>query len=187
MQRTFANTGLINIDDDSIKITKNTVMYETFYNCTSLKSFKMKQNFVFYDTFTNCTNLETVEINFNGTFKSINNYSRFVGCTNLTNLKLTWIWFPFQIGSSGSYGDKLTLESLLYCCWQCQSRKPTEAFNILTVGTTNLEKLADIYVRLTGEPEPSGGTFYAFEQCLSTDEGAMTINEYMALKRWQLA
>ena len=57
----------------------------------------------------------------------------------------------------------------------------------LTVGSANLEKLTNIYVKLTDEPNNNLHSKLPMIQCESTDEGAMTITEYMAQKGWVLA
>ena len=80
---------------------------------------------------------------------------------------------------------------------------------ILTVGTANINKLENIRVKLKtlseGVTDYNGFSFNAngkhnadiadskfeyikpFEVCQSTDEGAMTIDEYVALKKWKIA
>ena len=58
----------------------------------------------------------------------------------------------------------------------------------LTVGTANLEKLSTVYVKLTSEEEENSSyPKLPCTVCESTDEGAMLISDYMALKQWTLA
>ena len=57
----------------------------------------------------------------------------------------------------------------------------------LTMGSTLLNKLTDVYVKLTGEELYEGITCNPCVICESTDEGAMTVQEYATLKGWTLA
>lgn len=104
--------------------------------------------------------------------------------TNIINLTLKNIKYSLQVGSS-SWGHLLTLESLLGLCQECINVNTSKT---LTVGTTNMNKLANVYVKLTNEPEEDETLpKLPMVQCESTDEGAMTISEYMKLKSWNLA
>lgn len=105
----------------------------------------------------------------------------FTNCKNLTNLTLLNIKKSLQVGSGSSWGHLLTLESLLGLCRQCKYIFGTTY--TLTVGTANLEKLANVYVKVID----NNNLNYPFEVCESTDDGAMTIDAYMALKNWKIA
>ncbi len=107
--------------------------------------------------------------------------SMFKGCTKLTNLTLYNIKVNLTIGSGSTYGHLLTIESLLNTCQECIKQSSTRT---LTVGTANIEKLASVYVKLTDTTDVSK---YPMVQCESTDEGAMLVADYMALKNWSLA
>jgi hypothetical protein len=57
------------------------------------------------------------------------------------------------------------------------------------MGSANKNKLTNVYVKFT---DPTKTTIATDEKgdvvvCESTDEGAMTITEYMTLKKWSLA
>lgn len=52
------------------------------------------------------------------------------------------------------------------------------------MGTANKAKIADTYVKLL---EDDGTGKHPFEVCESTDEGAMTIEDYCTAKNWQIA
>ena len=63
----------------------------------------------------------------------------------------------------------------------------------LTIGTANLEKIANVYVKLvdvTDEmtaQDPYAANKLPCVECESTDEGAMTLTAYAGLKNWGLA
>lgn len=135
------------------------------------------------EMFSGCTNLITVsELDFIGVDYS-GYHNMFNNCKKLTNLKILNIQKgDLQVGSGSSWGHLLTLESLLGLCQQCRYQWNT--WYTLTVGTANLEKLANVYVKLR---DSYSTTYYEFDICESTDDGAMTISEYMQLKYWKLA
>ena len=113
----------------------------------------------------------------------------FYGCTNLTNLKIFKICNKLQISDGSTWGHLLTLESLLHTIQELVTGEALNLIgNILTIGSANLEKLTNVYVKLTNEPEEDENyPILPFEVCESTDEGAMTINEYVTLKGWEIA
>ncbi len=89
-----------------------------------------------------------------------------------------------QVGSGTSWGHLLTVDSLVHLC---QELVNVGSSRTLTVGSANLEKLASVYVKLTvPEAEDTTGKLPCVV-CESTDEGAMLIEDYIALKHWQLA
>lgn len=140
--------------------------------------------------FYNCASLETV-----GEFDMLNvqglNYARdaFALCKKLKNVNIKNIRVPLTVGSGTTYGHLLTLESLLSLCYECWNNNVVT----LTVGSANLEKLASVYVKLidiTDEMRAEDEFVdekLPFMQCESTDEGAMLITDYMALKRTKIA
>lgn len=133
--------------------------------------------------FQKCIKLETVT---KLDMRSVTNTSNmFWICYALTNLTLLNIKTKLQVGSGSSWGYLLTLESLIGLCQQCVNVNDSRT---LTIGTANLEKLANVYVKLTNEPEEDETLpKIPMVQCESTDEGAMLISEYMKLKNWTLA
>lgn len=137
--------------------------------------------------FNNCYSLVSAELNLIDCTTAGN---IFINCRSLTNLKIFNIKTNLslgsgQLGNSSSYGTLLTLESLLGCIQECID---TGSARTLTIGSANVNKLADVYVKLTGEAEEDETLpKLPFVQCASTDEGAMTISEYMLLKNWSIA
>lgn len=163
---------------------------KTCYGCSKLTEFKTKAPLIIKGyaeaAFYNCvsiTNIETLD------FKEATNYSSnspFQQCKALETLKIININYALQIGSGTSWGHLLTLESLINTCKECIKQSATRK---LTVGTANLTKLADVYVKFTDSSVTSiaVGEKGDVVVCESTDEGAMTITEYMTLKSWTLA
>ena len=113
----------------------------------------------------------------------------FSGCTALTECWIRNIKTSLQVGSGTTYGHLLTIESLLHLIGELVD---VDASRTLTIGTANLEKLAGVYVKLidiTDEMRVEDSLIDSklpFEVCESTDECAMTINNYVAEKMWQI-
>lgn len=112
----------------------------------------------------------------------------FNGCVALTNITLRNIRQTLQVSDGSTYGNNLTLDSLVNTCKECI--KPNSIYNTpkLIVGSVNYDKLANVYVKFT---DPSVTTIANGEKgdvivCESTDEGAMTIKNYMDKKLWTL-
>lgn len=120
-------------------------------------------------------------------------YSWVYGCPKLTNLTLRNVVKSVEIGSGSSYGHLLTLDSLLNTIKELHTNTGTSTLK-LTMGTANLAKLENVYVKLIDiTDEMRAEDEYIdnkapFVQCESTDEGAMLITEYVTtVKNWQLA
>ncbi len=126
--------------------------------------------------FAGCTKLKKIT----GT-KLYYGSSSFNSCASLEDVRFYMIDTSLQIGSGTSWGHLLNLESLLSAIQACYKKSSSYT---LTVGSANIEKLADVYVKIT---DTTDETIYPFEQCESTNEGAMTIDAYMALKNWKIA
>lgn len=131
--------------------------------------------------------LRSADINSSSSYTSM-----FNGCIAMTECFLRNIAVgKLQISNGTSYGHLLTLENLLSLCKECL--KHSYMSGTLTIGTPNLAKLEGIYVKLidiTDDMRAEDDLIdekYPFVQCESTDEGAMTIQDYMATKKWSLA
>lgn len=111
----------------------------------------------------------------------------------LTVLEIKNINAALQIGSGTSYGHLLTLDSLLNTIKELWDNTEGETTKTLTVGSANLTKLANIYVKLidiTDEMRAEDEFIdlkLPFVVCESTDEGAMLITDYVQSKNWTLA
>lgn len=110
-------------------------------------------------------------------------------CSSLTDLYVKNIRVRLTISASQNFTvDSLvnTIEEL----WDYSSGTTTYT---LTMGTTNLAKLTDVYVKLVDVTDemlandPYAGNKKPCVVCESTDEGAMTITEYATSKMWSLA
>ena len=164
-----------------------TVMNGMFNQCTSLEKIpqldtsKVNQ---LTQIFQNCNKLETIYLTDVG---NVNNFqTAFSYCINLKNLYLHNIKANLTIGSGNTWGHLLTTESLIYICKECVR---TNFSRKLTMGSTNIAKLADVYVRFVDrtQTEIAVGEKGDIVVCEADNNDAMTITEYMALKNWTLA
>jgi len=95
-----------------------------------------------------------------------------------------------QVGSGTSYGHLLTVDSLIHLI---KELRDTGFSKTLTIGSANLEKLANVYVRtidITDEMRAEDDLIdekLPFVVCESTDEGCMLIKDYVNFKNWKLA
>lgn len=114
----------------------------------------------------------------------------FNGCVSLTECRIKNIKAAIQIGSGTTYGHLLTVESLIHLIYELRD---TGSMLTCIVGTANLEKLANVYVRtidITDEMRAEDDLIdekLPFEVCESTDAGAILITDYAPYKHWQIA
>lgn len=139
------------------------------------------------DTFRECSSLESI---YDVDMRSVTyTYTTFYKCTKLTNLYAYNIKWDLTIGAGTTYGHLLTLDSLIHTI---KELRDTGSSKTLTMGTTNLEKLTDVYVKLipiTDEMRAADDLIdekLPFEVCESTDDGAMLITDYVGEKNWVL-
>ena len=167
-----------------------TVMRYGFRGCSSLTTvplFDTSKVTNMSNMFDSCTSLTTVP---SFDMRNVTSMSKiFNRCYALTNCYFRNIKTDLQVGFSTSYGHLLTVESLLHLIKECRD---TGLIKTLTIGTANLEKLANTYVRvidITDEMRAEDDLIdekLPFEVCESTDEGAMLITDYVLEKNWQL-
>lgn len=194
-------SGLTEIPDLD---TSNGNGSSVFYGCSNLASVPNWDfsNFEYFtNMFENCTSLTTVELDNVGACKgfgyafqgctnlisvsldvgNITNYSdfnnMFKNCTNLTTLDLRNIRAAITIGSGTSWGHLLTTDSLVNVIRELCN---VSAARILTMGAANLAKIANLYCKVIDDSTEK----IEMELCESTDEGAMTLTAYAALKNW---
>lgn len=171
-----------------LDLSNATIMREFCYGCTALTEVVLNNAnnvtdivHAFYGC-TALTNLTKLDLfNVNQSFY----IAPFSNCKNLTNLEISNIKYNLQVGSGTTWGHLLTNESLIGLCQECIN---VGSSRTLTVGSANLDKLASVYVKLTGEAEEDESyPKLPMVQCESTDEGAMLIEDYMTSKGWVLA
>lgn len=111
---------------------------------------------------------------------------------DLTNLTLKNIKVTLQIGSSTTWGTKLTDESLINTAKELWDFTGSTSQK-LTVSTPSLARFSEIYVKLVDVTDDmiANDEYITNKKpcvvCASTDEGAMTLQEYVVSKNWQLA
>ena len=175
----FANcsslTTIPQMDTSNISAMNN-----MFANCSSLSTIpQMDTSSVTSMSymFSNCKSLTTIpqmEM-----LKVINTTSMFNNCNSLTNLDLRNIRWSIQIGLGTSWGHLLTVDSLVNTIKELVTQT---SYKTLTIGTANLEKIANLYCKIIDDTDPKK----TMELCESTEEGAMTLTDYAQLKKWNI-
>jgi hypothetical protein len=177
-----------------LDISKVTDAEAMFSACYKVKEISLITSGTITNTvcmFQYCKKLETVGVV--DMVKVTKASNMFQGCNVLTNLTLLNIKVDLQIGSGTLYGDYLTLESLINTIKELVNTGSTKT---LTIGSANLEKIANVYVRRTTEGDIP--TYLSdnsnidlakapCEVCNADDEGAMSIIAYANSKNWTLA
>ena len=188
--------GLTSLDLSNFNTSKATDMSYMFYSCSSLTELDLSN----FDTsnasnmsymFNYCSTLPTIQ----GTldlYSATNVASMFSGTIALTGVTLKNIRRSLQIGSGTTYGHNWQLSYLINAIKECWDLTDSTQ-QTLTIGSANLEKIANVYVKLIIptaeqiEADPYINNKLPCEVCESTDEGAMTLTAYAGLKNWVLA
>ena len=168
---------------DTSKVTN---MYETFRQCMTLTSVPL------FDTsnvtnmsslFMSCNKLETIpSLDFRNV--TITSYM-FNGCSRIKTCLIKNIKINIDLSSM----TNLTIDSLIHLIYELRD---AGASRTLTMGSGNLNKLANTYVKLvdiTDEMRAEDDLIdekLPFVVCESTDDGAMLITDYPQLKNWIL-
>lgn len=140
--------------------------------------------------FNSCKSLITIELNM---IKASNVTLIFNSCVNLTNVTLSNIVYSLQIGSGTTYGQLITLDSLVNTIKELWDNSSGTSTRTLTLSTASKELIADVYVKLVDvTDEMLANDPYVSNKkpcvvCESTDEGAMTLTEYAVSKKWSIA
>ena len=189
-------------------------MNNMFYNCNALKSIpqlntgnvtKIGNMFRGCNSLTSIPELNTVNVTLmDSLFYACTSLSTvttldmrsvtsakdmFTDCSSLLDITLKNIKVNLTIGSGTSYGHLLSLNSLIGVIGELIDTGSTKT---LTIGTANLEKIANVYVKLitiTDEMRAADefiDSKLPFEVCESTDDGAMLMKDYVTRKNWSL-
>lgn len=165
--------------------TSNGVNFASmFYYCESLTSIPeidTSNGTQFGSMFYYCKNLVSIpslDLNLITTYSSILNM--FTSCSKLENLYLHNVRVSIALSDNKSYGTLLTVDSLVNTIKELCTVSSSQT---LTMGSTNLAKITDLYCRITDDTTEKK----PMELCDSTAEGAMTLSAYAALKNWTLA
>lgn len=171
-------------------------MGSMFRYCSSLtslnlSSFNTKNVTTMTNLFDGCTKLSDI-VGSMDLIKATSLTNFCTGCPDLTNVTLKNIKKSITLGSGTSYGTKLSNATLINTIQQLWDLTGSTS-QTLTLSTTSKENIANIYVKLvdvTDEmlaTDPNAGNKKPCVVCESTDEGAMTITEYLISKNWSLA
>lgn len=190
-------TNLTSLDVSNFNLSKLQTVASVFNGLNSIVTLDLSSwdlsnvKDSFSSMFSNCYKLQNVV----GTIDMINasQYSSFVNnCYALENITVKNVKKALTLGSGTSYGHLLSLDSLINAVkelWDYSSGTTTYK---LTIGSANLAKIADVYVKLITPTEemiaadPNIESKKPCEVCESTDEGAMTLELYANSKGWQI-
>ena len=141
-------------------------------------------------TFNECSSLKIVSAL---DLRNVYSLIAFLGsCYALEEVWVRNIYADLQVGSGATWGHLLTQESLIHLISEL-ILPPNNQTKVLTIGSANLEKLTNVYVRLvevTDEMRAKDDLIdgkLPFEICGATDEGAIPIIDYANSKRWNIA
>ena len=189
--RSLTSLDLSNFDTSNV-----TQMQGMFQNCPSLTSLNLSN----FDTsnvknmgymFNLCRNLPIIQ----GTldlYSATSVGSMFYYTSVLTGVTLKNIRISLVIGSGTLYGHLWELSYLVNAVKELWDLSASTQ-QTLTIGSANLEKIANVYVKLvdvTDEmiaQDPYSANKLPCVECESTDDGAMTLTAYAGLKNWVLA
>ena len=159
-----------------------------------ISSFDTKNTIRMQSMFGGCQELITIKgtIDLYSATKTYSLPNIFNNTKALTGVTLKNIRISLQIGSGTTYGHLWELPYLVNAVKECWENPDDQNPNTLTIGGANLEKIANVYVKLITptaeqvEADPYINFKLPCEECDSTDEGAMTLTAYAYLKNWEI-
>ena len=180
------------LDIDASSATTLSGMFNT---CNGLQRVSWKNTSQVTNTntmFQSCSSLKSVD---NLDMINVTSASgMFTNCKSLTDLKLKNIKVSgLTIGSTSSFGEMLTIDSLVNTIKELWDFSTSGLSKSLTIGNENISKLSNVYVRVIEPTEEmiEDDTYIQdkkpCEVCESTDDGAMLILDYATLKGWTIS
>lgn len=188
----FGYSKLENISSDELNTEKVTNMNSAFTNCHYLKSAELKTPLVtnIGSMFSYCYSLNSIELSDVSKVTSFS--SAFYKCCSLRHIKMKNIKRSLEIGST-DYGQLICVDDLINIIKELWDNSSGTTIYKLTMGTFNINKLSNVYVRLitpSAEQVAEDSNIankLPCEVCDATDEGAMLIDDYVIMKNWNLA
>ena len=172
---------------DTSNVTNMSTMFGLCSKLTTIPLLDTSNVTNMYGMFNKCSKLTTIPLL--DTSNVTNMSTMFGSCAALTEIWIRNIQTNLTVGSGTSYGHLLTVESLVHLCNELRN---VNAARTLTVGSANLTKLADVYVKLIDITDEMRAEDDLIDEklpcvvCDSTDDGAMLISDYVKLKQWVL-
>ena len=173
---------------DTSKVTSMNTMFNYCTEITTVPLFDTSNVDDMGSMFSDCYNLTTVPPF--DTRKVTNMSNMFFYCQIITDIRIRNIKANLTVSNGTSYGTGLTVDSLVHLIYELRKQSSTRT---LTISTTNLNKLANVYVKaidITDDMRAEDDLIdekYPFVVCESTDEGAMLITDYATtVKNWTI-
>lgn len=178
----FMNCGALT-HIPKLNTSSGTTFTRMFRGCVSLESvpeLDTSAGTYFSQMFDGCIALKSIpSLDITNADSSSELKDIFYNCASLTELRLYNVRLSITIGSGTSYGHLLTVDSLVHTIKElCK----VSTSRTLTIGSANLAKIADLYCKVIDDTTEK----IEMELCESTDEGAMTLIDYAALKKWSI-
>ena len=191
----YSCKSLTSLNVSNFNTSSVTDMSHMFQNCNGLTSLDLSN----FDT-SQVTNMGYMFSNRGLTqilgsldlIKTTSLYAMFNNCRNLTTFTLKNIKKSLTIGSGTSYGTLLDDPTIINTAKELWDLTGSTG-ETLTVATAVSAKLDTIYVKLIDATEemiandPNITSKKPCEVCSETDEGAMTLREYIVSKNWTIS
>lgn len=168
-------------------VTNMTYMFSSCDALTTVPLFDTRKVMNITSMFDSCDALTVIPaLDFRGVTAPS---SAFNGLKNITEIWIKNIGAGLTLSNGTTYGNLLTVDSLVHLCYELRD---IGASRTLTIGSANLEKLANVYVKLVDITDAMRAEDdlidkkLPFVVCDSTDEGATLISDYVSFKNWAL-